>query len=188
MKKFYLSIFLLVAVVFTFHFIYQNKNDRRGNYEQFLLEKAAAFSTTENSGNTAAPDHPGMAAFQEYVMTVDPVLGYVPKERLWNSYQQTLKAEQEEKALRDDPILEWQGTGANMGGRTRALMFDPNDESHKKVWAGGVTGGLWYNDNIYDNNSPWQLVDDFWPGLSISSLYADPNEPMTFYAGTEIIF
>jgi photosystem II stability/assembly factor-like uncharacterized protein len=184
MKKSYLSIFLLVAVVFTFHFIYQNKNDRRGNYEQFLLEKAAAFSTTENSGNTAAPDHPGMAAFQEYVMTVDPVLGYVPKERLWNSYQQTLKAEQEEKALRDDPILEWQGTGANMGGRTRALMFDPNDESHKKVWAGGVTGGLWYNEDITNTNVQWVPIGDFWSNLAISCITYDPNNTQILYVGT----
>ena len=35
-----------------------------------------------------------------------------------------------------------------MGGRTRTLMFDPNDPNNKKVWAAGVTGGLWFNMDI----------------------------------------
>ena len=40
-----------------------------------------------------------------------------------------------------------------MGGRTRAAMFDPNNPSGKKVWAGGVTGGLWRNNDITNDNS-----------------------------------
>ena len=46
----------------------------------------------------------------------------------------------------------------NIGGRTRALMFDPNDATHKKVWAGGVAGGVWYNNDITDANSSWLKV------------------------------
>ena len=63
-------------------------------------------------------------------------------------------------------------------------MWDPNDPNQKKVWAGGVTGGLWYRDNITSNSSEWQPVDDFWSSLSISCLTYDPNNPMIFYAGT----
>ncbi len=36
----------------------------------------------------------------------------------------------------------------NVGGRTRTMMFDPNDPSGKKVWAGSVSGGLWVTGNI----------------------------------------
>jgi hypothetical protein len=31
----------------------------------------------------------------------------------------------------------------NVGGRTRAVLFDNLDPTHKHMWAGGVSGGLW---------------------------------------------
>ena len=71
-----------------------------------------------------------------------------------------------------------------MGGRTRTAMFDPNDPNAKKVWAGSVTGGLWYNNDITDDNSNWQPVSDLWDNISISKIIHDPNNPMIFYAGT----
>ena len=37
-------------------------------------------------------------------------------------------------------------------------MFDPNDSSNKKVFAGGVSGGIFVNDNIDDENSEWRMV------------------------------
>ncbi len=38
----------------------------------------------------------------------------------------------------------------NIGGRTRAFMIDPNVSSKRKIWAGSVSGGLWYTDDIFD--------------------------------------
>lgn len=38
----------------------------------------------------------------------------------------------------------WQERGPNnIGGRTRAIMIDPNDATGNTVWAGSVSGGLW---------------------------------------------
>ena len=71
-----------------------------------------------------------------------------------------------------------------MGGRTRAIMFDPNDPANKKVWAAGVTGGLWYNDDITDSNIQWNAVNDFWDNLSVSRIIHDPSNPETFYVAT----
>ena len=31
----------------------------------------------------------------------------------------------------------------NVGGRTKALIFDPTDATNKTVIAGGISGGLW---------------------------------------------
>ena len=45
--------------------------------------------------------------------------------------------------------LTWEERGPkNVGGRTRALMVDPNDPTQRKFWTGGVSGGLWYTNNI----------------------------------------
>lgn len=63
----------------------------------------------------------------------------------------------------------------SVGGRVRGIMFDPNDASGKKVWAGGVSGGLWYNNDITDANSEWTLVDAFWSNTTVSCITSDQN-------------
>ncbi|MBC8047399.1 MAG: T9SS type A sorting domain-containing protein [Fimbriimonadaceae bacterium] len=48
-----------------------------------------------------------------------------------------------------DNDINWIERGPkNVGGRTRALMIDPNILSGKKVWAGSVSGGLWKTTDI----------------------------------------
>jgi hypothetical protein len=45
--------------------------------------------------------------------------------------------------------LNWTERGPNnIGGRTRALLVDPNDPSGETVWAGSVSGGLWLTRGI----------------------------------------
>lgn len=56
----------------------------------------------------------------------------------------------------------------NIGGRTRTLMYDPNDPSGKRVWAGSVSGGLWVTDNI-DSVAYW------YPAISSISIQLYPN-------------
>jgi len=124
-----------------------------------------------------------MAAFQEFVSTLDPELGYVPESRLIDAYKETRQIHSEQTSNRYyDPILNWETSGSNMGGRTRALMFDPNDD--EKVWAGGVTGGLWYNEDITSSQTAWQSVNDFWPNLAVSCITYDPNNTEIMYIGT----
>ena len=188
MKK---SILFFIPVAMTIfagiYFFSDSTRSERGRYEQFILKKASAFSeaTEKQQDELKPPDEPDMAAFQEYIKTLDPALGYVPKNRLLDAYKYTTKIEQAQKAMRDyEPPLDWTGTGANMGGRTRAIMFDPNDTDHNKVWAGGVTGGLWYIDDITSTSAQWVPVGDFWSNLAISSIAYDPNSTQTFYVGT----
>jgi hypothetical protein len=72
----------------------------------------------------------------------------------------------------------------NVGGRTRALTFDPNDTSGKKVWAGGVSGGLWYNNDITSTSSAWNKVDDFWQSLSVTKIVFDTLDKKVAYVTT----
>jgi len=189
MKKSILFLFVPVAmsILTGLFFLTDFTQSERDHYEQLILQKASAITeaTEELQNEMKAPDEPDMAAFQEYIKTLDPALGYVPTKRLLDAYKYTTKMEQAQKAQRDyEPPLDWTGTGANMGGRTRAIMFDPNDADQNKVWAGGVTGGLWYTNDITDTDSQWVVVDDFWSNLAISSIAYDPNNTLTFYVGT----
>ena len=66
---------------------------------------------------------------------------------------------------------------------TKKPMFDPNDVNGKRVFAGGVSGGLWVNNDITDSNSAWSEVD-IPANLAINCITYDPNNSATFYVGT----
>ncbi|RTY93963.1 PA domain-containing protein [Flavobacterium sp. GT3R68] len=71
----------------------------------------------------------------------------------------------------------------NVGGRTRAIMFDPNDPTYETVFAGGVSGGMWKNTNISNAASAWTRVN-IQDNLNVSCIAVDPVTPTTFYVGT----
>ncbi len=181
-----LSISLAATVLLAFLIINQRSEDKFDQYEDFLLAQYQDFSEKQHiAPEDVTPDKPEMAALQEYYKTLDPALGYVPKERAHRAYFETRAIMADQQLSRDyEPPVEWTSTDANMGGRTRALAFDPNDPDNLKVWAGGVTGGLWYTEDITDLDSEWIPIGDFWPNLAISCIAFDPNDPQTMYVGT----
>jgi photosystem II stability/assembly factor-like uncharacterized protein len=178
-----------LAILSSF-FILNQKATEREKYEQFILEQALSVDVPEadeiKEEKSKSPDEPQMSAFQDYLQTVDPVEKRVPVERLHQAYN-NLKAAAGNSRLKTDYPLEWDIVSSNMGGRTRVVMYDPNDAGGNKVWAGAVTGGLWYNNNITSTQS-WVSVDDFWPSLAISSITYDPNNTQVFYVGTGEVF
>jgi len=178
MKK---ILFILPIIIICFLFF--NQKDSRLDYEDFLLSqyKMIPSHTKEELKNIPKPEHPHMATFQNFFMSVDPKLGYVPSERLHDALLETRLIQQEQEPSRR---VTWNNVPSNMGGRTRAIMFDPNDSNNRKVWAAGVTGGLWYNENITDQSVQWQPVNDFWDNLSVSRIIYDPQNPQVFYVAT----
>ncbi len=44
-------------------------------------------------------------------------------------------------------------------------MLDPNNGG--KLWAAGVSGGLWYNNSITSETVNWNLVDATWASLAV---------------------
>ncbi|MGL1886043.1 MAG: hypothetical protein OCD76_05980 [Reichenbachiella sp.] len=130
-------------------------------------------------------DRPDLAALHNFRITKDPSLGYPPKERLAVAKSQIDNYFTKPARSRTIDNVKWTERGPdNVGGRTRAIMFDPNDDSQKKVWAGSVGGGLWYNNNITEQSSKWHVIDDLLPNLSISSIAYDPAYTDVFYFGT----
>ena len=166
--------------------IFLLKVDNRSLYEESLLQKAQEVNVliSHIKDGPKSPDQPDIAAFQEYLMTFDPAIGTVPKERLYDAYHEAKRLEQLNNNSRTESLMEWESKGANMGGRARTMMFDPNDTTNLKVWTGGVTGGLWFTNDITNTNEEWIPVGDFWSNLSVSCITYDPNNTQTFFVGT----
>ncbi len=181
MKYFFpvLPLLILSAVLLVTDHRSNPEHRNRSRYEWKLREIYRHLPASDEDRRKAMPDQPGMAAFTEYLMTFDPATGKVPRERRVEAYLQTRQF-----AALKNGSLTWTGIGSDMGGRTRMMMADPSDPSQKKVWAGGITGGLWYNNDITNRFSAWIAVGDFWPNLSIRCMTYDPNDFQVFYIGT----
>ncbi|HET7712747.1 MAG TPA: hypothetical protein VFL80_12515, partial [Thermoanaerobaculia bacterium] len=67
----------------------------------------------------------------------------------------------------------------NIGGRTRALIFDPADPN--TLYAGAVSGGIWKS---VDGGASWMPIGDHLTNIAVNSLAIDPADPKTLYAGT----
>lgn len=121
-------------------------------------------------------------------LTMDPITGKPAPERLYE-VQKKLNSQYNNSVLApvvpgETEVSKWIERGPNnVGGRTRGLMFDPNDPNGNIVFAGGVSGGLWRNSDITNNDTQWELLN-LPENLSVSSITYDPNNTQIFYVGT----
>ncbi len=121
-------------------------------------------------------------------LTMNPELGRPTPEKVAQLQKDLLEQRRNEfvagRVPGDAMDNGWVSRGpSNVGGRTRGLMFDPNDASHNTVFAGGVSGGLWKNSNITVGNNAWERLN-IPENLAVSVITYDPNNTQTFYLGT----
>ncbi|MEO7265349.1 MAG: T9SS type A sorting domain-containing protein [Ferruginibacter sp.] len=120
---------------------------------------------------------------QEFNLTKDPATNTVPRERLFEA------AEQAKNFFTLTPNLaisgiNWVERGpSNIGGRTRALIFDTRDATNNTLFAGAVAGGIWKCTNL-TGTPVWTKMNDILDNVAISCIIQDPNNNNTFYAGT----
>ncbi|WP_164977481.1 T9SS type A sorting domain-containing protein [Ancylomarina salipaludis] len=70
---------------------------------------------------------------------------------------------------------------ANIGGRTRAIIVDP-DDPNKNTWiAGSATGGIWRTTDGAEN---WTHLSDDLTNLSVNALVMANSDHSIIYAGT----
>ena len=130
-------------------------------------------------------ERPDFAYEQDYLRTLDPATGKPEYDRLTPLFQQTAQPQALVPGIPGSTSFPWVERGPNnVGGRTRALVWDPNATSGNKVWAGGETGGLWFNNDITSAASQWQPVNDFWDNIAVTCIAFDPNNSQILYVGT----
>jgi len=185
---------VISGILFAKNYSRHNREKERVAYEKYLNKHAYSNRTAKSPGESEEGeegeeepkcDRPDLAFEQNYLMTLDPALGYPPTQRLFAVHEKVRNYKRMKSGTPGDSLNNWVERGPdNISGRVRAIMFDPNDLSSKKVWAGSVSGGLWFNNDITNANSVWQAVDDFWDNIAISSITYDPTNRQTFYVGT----
>lgn len=78
--------------------------------------------------------------------------------------------------------LNWVERGpANVGGRTRAIVVDPDDATFSTWFAGAVGGGVW---KTTDAGSSWVPLTDDLPNLAVTCLEMAASNHDVLYAGT----
>lgn len=190
LKKGLLFLLLILVVFLGQKFGDWKKEDPRKVYEKQLANHPYYKRLHHISANesikisTHQTDRPDLAFLQDFLYTMDPSIGRPTPEVLFpisEKYMQMRSAKT--NSFSND--VNWIERGPSLvSGRVRAILFDPNDAQAKKVWAGGVTGGLWFNTDITNASTSWTKVDDFWDNLAISCIAADPNNGQTMYVGT----
>ncbi|KAB8151516.1 T9SS type A sorting domain-containing protein [Kordia sp. TARA_039_SRF] len=165
----------------------------RENHANFLknspYKETQKLSRKERKAKGLPPN-----AYNEQVweLTMNPSLGRPTPELLPQIEREIEQFPLQGRAPGDAADNNWVERGPNnIGGRTRALMFDPNDinnanpaDDYTRVFAGGASGGLWVNDDITDANSSWQLVQGLPDNISVTVIVSDPNDSNTMYLGS----
>ena len=127
---------------------------------------------------------------QLYGLTMDPSTG-VPDYDTKQLVQYTLEEEKNNKlkigAVPGSSITTpWYNIGPNnQAGRTRAALFDNADTEKDRVIAGGVSGGLWLNEDI-DNptDQDWSRITGVPGNLAVSNIVQDPADNNIMFVGT----
>jgi len=164
---------LVPLTLVTCIFLLQAKEDAPGNSEESneLNESKQKLQFIEE------------AFKQEFNKTKDPHTNTVPRERLLSAAMEVKQflSHPDQLAI---PGISWQERGpSNVGGRTRALIFDKADATNNTLFAGGVAGGLWKCTNVSGVPS-WTKLNDILDNVAISCIVQDPVTFTTLYTGT----
>lgn len=86
----------------------------------------------------------------------------------------SLRLNRETKAAAWTPL----GPG-NIGGRTRALLINPQDPNI--MYSAGVSGGVWKSTNA---GGTWTPIADLISNITVSTMAFEPGNPNVIYVGT----
>ncbi|MGY5352390.1 T9SS type A sorting domain-containing protein [Wenyingzhuangia sp. IMCC45533] len=122
---------------------------------------------------------------EQYLLEINPNTGKTHPENILEVKNHRKKSSIKfSKVPGQNAEMAWVERGPdNIAGRTRVVFYDPTDITGKRVYAGGVSGGLWMNNDVTDEDSVWSQVgvDE---NLSISCFAIDPNDSNIWYIGT----
>jgi trimeric autotransporter adhesin len=165
----------------------QKKLTRFLSMSLLILLISCGISKHIEKENDEEREHESIAGIlkEQFDNIKDPSTGTVPVERLLLAKQRQQEIFADQNLHRAVSGISWQERGPNnVAGRIRAVLVDKNDASNKKIWVGGVNGGLWFTNDITAAIPVWNRVDDFLENLTITCFAQDPSNANIMFAGT----
>ena len=164
-----------------------NRSIHQENLENSPFKDTYEMSKSERWKNDLPPNKYSEKMWE---LTMNPLTGKPEFEKLFD-LQYKKRIERKSMSLNslvpgESNEMKWVSRGPNnVSGRTKGVMFDPNDSSSKTAFAGGVSGGIFKNNNISSSDSKWIHITDGLPdNIPVSKITYDPNNKSIFYAGT----
>lgn len=194
-KTIIFSSIAIITVLVAYVFVNQEEElteieKLRKQHKEFVLHSPYKDTKNLSRAERKALSMPPNAYYdREYELTMNPQLGY-PTPYIPQYVDVSLV---QAKGLPGNGNATWTERGPiNVGGRTRVAFYDPNDVGsnngdgvdYNRVFAGGVSGGLWVNNNINSATSSWNIVPGLAGGLNVNCYAIDPNDSNTWYIGT----
>ncbi|PKP08283.1 MAG: hypothetical protein CVU09_16475 [Bacteroidetes bacterium HGW-Bacteroidetes-4] len=173
---------LILALVFTF------QKDKNKNITQEYTPRQIwdmeyqKKKERREKGNYSKTDKPDL--FTKYFKDITTQIGKSETNYSMNYKVEQLKqANERVKKLKSAKVqLEWVERGpGNVGGRTRALIVDPDDNTHNTWFAGAATGGIW---KTTDGGVTWANLSDQFTNLSVNAIAMAESDRNVIYAGT----
>jgi chitodextrinase len=168
------------------HYEAKKLAEKRQIHKEFLDNSPFKETLTLNKKERKQKGLPPNKYFEQmWELTINPATGRLDNENITLVQDELIKQREQQNRIPGDGSNAWEERGPNnIGGRTRVMLFDPNDSSNNTVYGGGVSGGLWVNTNITNSSSQWSRVAGVPGNLSVSSITVDPNNSNVWYVGT----
>jgi photosystem II stability/assembly factor-like uncharacterized protein len=147
-----------------------------------VKKEGKTISQVERIKKYAKYDKPGK--FSQYFKDITTPIGQDESGYLMNYRIEELNKAQErlKRLKKEKSSLNWIERGpANVGGRTRALIVDPDDANHKTWIVGASSGGIWKTTDAGEN---WTNLSDKLTNLSVNALAMAESNKNVIYAGT----
>ena len=197
MKKSLLILILVLIALISINYYTNNKEvnldsssketlELRKKYANYLknspFKKTLQLSKAERK---ALGIPPNKYYEREWELTMNPATGKPEPNKIFEIQKRLNDKSIAARVPGDAVDNSWVDRGPNnVGGRTRVVLFDPNDLDKNRVFAGGVSGGLWVNEDITNANSSWLQVSGVPGNMNISCITVDPNDSNIWYLGT----
>ncbi len=139
-----------------------------------VLKPAAAYERQQFFLDKRLPQGQHMLPMDPY----RPAINQIKSRAKFSSKSNQFLSKNKATNQNDDNQWEWLGPG-NVGGRTRALVFHPDNA--EIMYAGGVSGGVWKTENA---GGQWRALADNMANINVGALAIDQVDPDILYAGT----
>ena len=188
-----LTVFTLLSLLFLLDHLHISNNEKRTIHKENLEKSNLGQTNNLDKKIRKGLELPPNPYYEKMLtLSMNPITGRAEHEKLFQLRKQLEIQSNNRISSRAGAVpgeneeMSWTQRGpVNVGGRTKGIMFDPNDATNETVFAGGVSGGIFKNTAISNPNSEWTLVTKNIPqNIAVSSLAYDPNNTQTFYAGT----